>query len=459
MCVTSLKLNSERARDIDISLPFLETGIAIIVKFRSGVLSPTAFLVLLIVSDIPRSKVSRFMALVWAAFGLTFLAVYTANLAVFMITRVQFYDLNGIHDPLVGNYYHFIRSHYRDCSEPFEYSTWVVILLVLIQGAAFAIFIFEWISQYSYNTNAIVPPDHKFSLCRSYWLVWATLFSASVSTDIPRSKVSRFMALVWAAFGLTFLAVYTANLAVFMITRVQFYDLNGIHDPLLTDPDTHHPPFRYGTVDGGNTHETMRRNWKKMHEYVKNNNFFRNNVSRGVEAVRKEELDAFIYDAVVLDYWAGKDANCELMLVGKWASMTGYGIGLPKNSPYTAIVNQYMLQYQQNGDLERLANFWLTGACSRNTHGQTQSAPLGVENFLSAFFLLGGGIIFSVTILGCEFLFVRHIRRPLQHLDPNGYCSTITMAMDKVLKISEIGHRVQKWRTKSGVRKTFTDTK
>lgn len=44
MCVTSLKLNSERARDIDFSLPFLDTGIAIIVKIRSGVLSPTAFL-------------------------------------------------------------------------------------------------------------------------------------------------------------------------------------------------------------------------------------------------------------------------------------------------------------------------------------------------------------------------------------------------------------------------------
>ncbi|VDM75796.1 unnamed protein product [Strongylus vulgaris] len=42
-----------------------------------------------------------------------------------------------------------------------------------------------------------------------------------------------------------------------------------------------------------------------MHDYVKKNNFFRDNIS----------ADAFIYDAVVLDYWTGKDANCELMMV------------------------------------------------------------------------------------------------------------------------------------------------
>jgi ionotropic glutamate receptor NMDA 2B len=161
MCVTALKMNSERAKDIDFSMPFLETGITIIVKIKSGALSATAFL------------------------------------------------------------------------EPFEYTTWLVILLVGIHAATFSIFIFEWMSPQSFNMKKYPPPGHKFSLFRSYWLVWSTFFNASVSTNIPLSSNSRIMSLIWAAFSLIFLAIFTANLAAFMITRVQFYQLSGIDDPMV----------------------------------------------------------------------------------------------------------------------------------------------------------------------------------------------------------------------------------
>ena len=53
-------------------------------------------------------------------------------------------------------------------------------------------------------------------------------------------------------------------------------------------PEDQNPPFRFGTVDGGNTHETMKRNWLSMNDYVTKNGFFRMNVSAGVEAVKNE---------------------------------------------------------------------------------------------------------------------------------------------------------------------------
>lgn len=52
MVVSSLKITPNRSEQVDFSVPFLETGIAIAVALREGTISPTAFLGNTFLSDL-----------------------------------------------------------------------------------------------------------------------------------------------------------------------------------------------------------------------------------------------------------------------------------------------------------------------------------------------------------------------------------------------------------------------
>ena len=60
-------------------------------------------------------------------------------------------------------------------------------------------------------------------------------------------------------------------------------------------------------------------------------------------------LNAFLYDATVLDYRANKDKNCALKTVGKWSFSTGYGIGFPKKSKWLSVFNDELFELHKDG--------------------------------------------------------------------------------------------------------------
>lgn len=71
------------------------------------------------------------------------------------------------------------------------------------------------------------------------------------------------------------------------------------------------------------------------------------------------EIQAFIYDATVLEYYTGKDPGCRLRTVGNWYAMTGYGVGFPPGADNTWVerINKVIFELQRNGNYYSLKYF------------------------------------------------------------------------------------------------------
>lgn len=94
------------------------------------------------------------------------------------------------------------------------------------------------------------------------------LSQASVHVDSPRGFTARFMTNMWAMFAVVFLAIYTANLAAFMITREEFHELSGLDDPRISRPLAIRPPLKFGTVPWSHTDATLAKYFREPHAYM-----------------------------------------------------------------------------------------------------------------------------------------------------------------------------------------------
>ncbi|XP_016114964.1 glutamate receptor ionotropic, NMDA 2B-like [Sinocyclocheilus grahami] len=340
MAVGSLTINEERSEVIDFSVPFIETGISVMVSRSNGTVSPSAFL------------------------------------------------------------------------EPFSADVWIMMFVMLLLVCAIAVFIFEYFSPVGYNRRLIDGREAggpSFTVGKAIWLLWGLVFNNSVPVQNPRGTTSKIMVSVWAFFAVIFLASYTANLAAFMIQEEYVDQVSGLSDKKFQRPNDFSPPFRFGTVPNGSTERNIRNNYREMHSYMVK--FHQRNVNEALYSLKSGKLDAFIYDAAVLNYMAGRDEGCKLVTIGsgKVFASTGYGIAIQKESGWKRQVDLAILQLFGDGDMEEFEALWLTGICHHEKN-EVMSSQLDVDNMAGVFYMLGAAMALSLITFIAEHVFYWHLR-------------------------------------------------
>ncbi|KAF5904468.1 glutamate receptor ionotropic, NMDA 2D-like, partial [Clarias magur] len=350
MAIGSLTINEERSEVIDFSVPFVETGISVMVSRSNGTVSPSAFL------------------------------------------------------------------------EPYSPAVWVMMFVMCLTVVAVTVFIFEFFSPVGYNRslqNGKKAGGSKFTIGKSIWLLWALVFNNSVPVENPKGTTSKIMVLVWAFFAVIFLASYTANLAAFMIQEEYIDTVSGLSDKKFQHPTEQYPPLKFGTVPNGSTEKNIRSNYPDMHHYMIKYN--QKGVEEAITNLKTGKLDAFIYDAAVLNYMARKDEGCKVMTIGsgKVFATTGYGIALIKNSRWKRPLDLALLQLVGDDEIEMLERLWLSGIC-HNDKIEVMSSKLDIDNMAGVFYMLLVAMGLSLLVFAWEHLVYWRLRHCMSGMGQAG---------------------------------------
>uniref|UniRef100_H3DLG1 Glutamate receptor n=1 Tax=Tetraodon nigroviridis TaxID=99883 RepID=H3DLG1_TETNG len=367
MAIGSLTINEERSEVVEFSVPFVETGISVMVSRSNGTVSPSAFL------------------------------------------------------------------------EPYSPAVWVMMFVMCLSVVAVTVFIFEFFSPVGYNRSlqtAKKTGGSKFTIGKSVWLLWALVFNNSVPVENPRGTTSKIMVLVWAFFAVIFLASYTANLAAFMIQEEYIDTVSGLSDKKFQQPTEQYPPLRFGTVPNGSTEENIRSNYPNMHQYMIRNN--QKGVEEAIDNLKTGKLDAFIYDAAVLNYMARKDEGCKVMTIGsgKVFATTGYGIALHKNSRWKRPLDLALLQLVGDDEIDMLERLWLSGIC-HNDKIEVMSSKLDIDNMAGVFYMLLVAMGLSLLVFAWEHLVYWKLRHCVKRSGKMDFLLALSRGMYSCCQIED----------------------
>ena len=114
------------------------------------------------------------------------------------------------------------------------------------------------------------------------------------------------------------------------------------------------------------------------------------------------EISVYIDDQPYLEHMVSSQHDCSLRIVGEPFGISGYGLVLAKDSPWTQSFSNSILKLSDDNALSDLWNKWLVRKCLKKEDFETAPDRLSVYNYNGVFVFFAVGILISILFLGIE---------------------------------------------------------
>ncbi|UJR33028.1 hypothetical protein I4U23_020487 [Adineta vaga] len=281
--------------------------------------------------------------------------------------------------------------------QPFSWSTWCMIFLILNATALFETF-FEWHSPYGLTPRG--RRRHKvFSLASALTLSWSIVFSHTFKTKSPKCWSNRFLGNVWGGFGIVFIAIYTAKLASFMVEIDEGHTETHIHGVVEGCSKT--PKCLVGVVANTSDEEYMRKFFANtLYNYVT----YVPSYAQGIESLRNRSITYLFMDHSMARYYLTREVFKAIRISGDDFGTFGLSLGFSRSDiEFKNNITNILISYVDKGIIQRLHDDWYFYE-NCETKRLAENRILTVERLMGVFILLGAGIFIGLIILIIEWI-------------------------------------------------------
>jgi polar amino acid transport system substrate-binding protein len=180
-------------------------------------------------------------------------------------------------------------------------------------------------------------------------MAWALGAAAGQQGDAPRSAYGKVLSAAAVFISLLFLTYWQAELtSSFTVQQLQ----GGINGP----EDL--PGKLVGTTTGSTSAAFVKAHGAKLQEFEK--------ITEAFEALENGKLEAVVFDAPVLLYYASTGGRGKVRVVGSMFKKENYGIVFPRGSELRKRINEALLNMREDGSYDELYAHWFSNTGNGN---------------------------------------------------------------------------------------------
>jgi polar amino acid transport system substrate-binding protein len=198
-----------------------------------------------------------------------------------------------------------------------------------------------WLLERNHSEGIIPSKQYIPGIFHAIW--WAAGTLATQADSMPRNGFARIMAVIWMFTGVVFVAYFTAQVTTSMTVE----QLKGT----IKSPDDL-PGKNVATTKGSTAAQYLKDNKANVKEFAK--------IDESYVALNAGEVDAVVFDAPVLMYYASHDGKGRVQMAGSMFRKENYGIVFPMGSPYRKPIEKALLTLRENGTYDALYQKWFS---------------------------------------------------------------------------------------------------